>query len=271
MSRRWRGITRPATRVTSAGERAGSPRALSAVVFAAVCVVTSALGHALMSGDLLPWWALGAAFAGTVSAGWWLTGRERGPGTVVGFTTVAQGLLHRLFDLAHQMTHGPTSVAEAGSASGMDHAMMFSHSGMAMHMDHSGAGMTMAPSGTAGTSAGMPMFLAAAHQGPAAMFLAHLLAAVVCGVWLWRGETAMYRLGRALAVVLLAPLKRVRRLLARPVLDRRTLAGRPAPDAAPASPTGFAVLRHAVVRRGPPRVPSAVQRASFGPLFATHS
>ncbi|MFI9569331.1 hypothetical protein [Streptomyces rishiriensis] len=257
--------------MTSAGERAGSPRALSAVVFAAVCVVTSALGHALMSGDLLPWWALGAAFAGTVSAGWWLTGRERGPGTVVGVTTAAQGLLHLLFDQAHQMAHGPTRVAEAGSASGMGHTMMFSHSGMAMHMDPSGAGMTMAPSGTADTSAGMPMFFAGAHQDAATMFLAHLLAAVVCGVWLWRGETAMYRLGRALAVVLFAPLSRVRRLLGRPVSDSRTRAGLPAPDAAPALPTGFAVLRHAVVRRGPPSDASAVQRASFGPLFATHS
>ncbi|MFE7974490.1 hypothetical protein [Streptomyces shenzhenensis] len=257
--------------MTSAGERVGIPRALSAAVFAAVCVVTTALGHALMSGDPLPWWALGVAFAGTASAGWWLTGRERGPVTVIGVTTVAQGLLHLLFDLAHEMVHGTAPAAEAESASGMDHAMMFSQSGMAVHMDHSGADMTMAHSGTAATSHVLPMLSAAAHQGAAAMFLAHLLAAVVCGVWLWRGETAVYRLGRALAVALFAPLRRVRRLLGRPVPDRRSLTGRPAPDAAPASPTASAVLRHAVVRRGPPRERSAVLRASFGPLSALRS
>ncbi|MCX5250619.1 hypothetical protein OG895_36385 [Streptomyces sp. NBC_00201] len=257
--------------MTLTGERVGCPRALSAVVFAAVCVVTTALGHALMSGDLLPWWALGVAFTGTVSTGWWLTGRERGAMTVVGVTTVVQGLLHLLFDLAHEMAHGPVRSAEAGSASGMDHAMTVSHSGMAMHMDHSMTGMSMAHSGTAGTSHVLPMLSAAAQQGPAAMFLAHLLAAVVCGVWLWRGETAMYRLGRALAVVLFAPLRRVRRLLGRPVPDPRTLAGRMAPGAGPASLRAFTVLRHAVVRRGPPCDRSAVPCASFGPLFALRS
>ncbi|MEU3096515.1 hypothetical protein ABZ690_17380 [Streptomyces sp. NPDC006967] len=267
MSRSRPGATRRASRATSAAERVGSPRALSAAVFAAVCVVTSALGHALMSGDLLPWWALGAAFTGTASAGWWLTRRERGPVTVVGVTTAAQGLLHVLFDLAHEVAHGPARAAETVSATGAGHAMMFSPSGMAMHMDHSGAGMTMAHGATAGDSHVLPT-LSAAGQGPAAMFLAHLLAAVVCGVWLWRGETAVHQLGRALAVVVFAPLRRVRGLLGRPVPGLRTHAGLPSPEDAPAAPTAFAVLRHAVVRRGPPRDRSAALRASCGPLFA---
>ncbi|MBA5224639.1 hypothetical protein H1X69_25020 [Streptomyces griseoaurantiacus] len=241
---------------------------MSAAVFAAVCVVTSALGHALMSGGLLPWWALGAAFTGTASAGWWLTRQERGPVIVVGVTTAAQGLLHVLFDLAHEVAHGPARAAEAASATGTGHAMMFSPSGMAMHMDHPGAGMTMAHGTTAGDSHVLPTLSAAGVQGPAAMFLAHLLAAVVCGVWLWRGETAVHRIGRALAVVLFAPLRRVRRLLGRPVSDLRTRAGLPSQGAAPVSPTAFAVLRHAVVRRGPPRDRPAVLRASCGPLFA---
>ncbi|MFJ4694824.1 hypothetical protein [Streptomyces sp. NPDC088766] len=268
MSRSRPGATRRASRATSAAERVGSPRALSAAVFAAVCVLTSALGHALMSGDLLPRWALGAAFTGTASAGWWLTRRERGPVTVVAVTTAAQGLLHVLFDLAHGVAHGPARAVETASATGTGHAMMFSPSGMAMHMDHSGAGMTMAHGATAGGSHGLPTLSAAGLQGPAAMFLAHLLAAVVCGVWLWRGETAVHRLGRALAVVLFAPLRRVRGLLGRPVPDLRTRAGRPSPEDAPALPTAFAVLRHAVVRRGPPHHRPAVLRASCGPLFA---
>ncbi|MFE3634760.1 hypothetical protein [Streptomyces sp. NPDC059168] len=257
-------------RVASAGERVGLPRALSAAVFAAVCVVVTALGHALMSGDLLPWWALGVAFTGTVSAGWWLTVRERGPGTVVGATTVAQGLLHALFDLAHAMAHGPGRVPVAGSASGTDHAMTFSPSGMVMHMDHSGPGAAPAHRGTADASHSLSTLPAADH-GAAAMFLAHLLAAVVCGVWLWRGEAAMYRLGRVLAVVLLAPLRRVGRLLGHAALDRPARAGRPAPDTVPASPTALAALRHAVVRRGPPRGGPAVPRVSRGPSSALRS
>ncbi|MFG2797873.1 hypothetical protein [Streptomyces pseudovenezuelae] len=269
MSRSLSGAMRRASRVTSAGERVGSTRLLSALVFAAVCVVTSALGHTLMSGDLLPWWVLSTAFTVTATAGWWLTGRERGPVAVVGVTTVTQGLLHLLFDLAHEMTHGPTGAVGTGSASGMDHSTMSFHSSMSLHMNHSGAGMTMAHGGPADTSHVLPMLPAGVQQGPQAMFLAHLLAAVVCGVWLWRGETATYRLGRALAVVLFAPLRRVGRLLGRSAPGSGALlVVRPVRDVGPRSPTAFTVLRHAVVRRGPPPDGSAVLRASVGPLFA---
>lgn len=81
--------------------------------------------------------------------------------TVVGVTTVVQGLLHLLFDLAHEMAHGPVRSAETGSASGMDHAMTVSYSGRAMYMDHSMTGMSMAYSGTAATSHVLPMLSAA--------------------------------------------------------------------------------------------------------------
>ncbi|WP_215449673.1 hypothetical protein [Streptomyces sp. ATCC 21386] len=253
-----------AIRVTSAGERVGSPRALSACVFAAVCVVTSALGHALMSGDLLPWWALGVALAGTASAGWWLTCRERGPVAVVGVTTVAQGLLHLWFDVAHQIVRVPG----AGFASRTDRATMLPHSGTAVHVGHSGSGTTLAHSGAEGASHVVSASSVAVHQGALAMLLAHLLAAVVCGVWLWRGEAAAYRLGRALAIALFAPLQRVHRLLGRQVLDRRPHAARTAPDTAPTAPNASTVLRHAVVRRGPPRDSPAVLRATVGPQSA---
>ncbi|NNN31109.1 hypothetical protein HLK59_12140 [Streptomyces sp. S3(2020)] len=226
-------------------------------------MVTSALGHALMSGDLLPWWAIGVALPGTASAGWWLTRRERGLVPVVGVTTAAQGLLHVLFDLTHELVHAP--------GAGAEHATTFAHSGMAMHMAHSASGMTMhmghsavgtamAHSGTAGTPAAL--------SAGTAMFLAHLLAAVVCGLWLWRGEAAAYRLGRALAVTLFASLHRVHRLLGHPALDRRPPAGRPETDTAHRTPRAPAVLRHAVVRRGPPLGPSAALHVSLGPMPA---
>ncbi len=39
------------------------------------------------------------------------------------------------------------------------------------------------------------------------MLLAHVLAALACGLWLWRGERAAYRLGRALAAAVFVPLR----------------------------------------------------------------
>ncbi|MFJ8490462.1 hypothetical protein ACIRBZ_19205 [Streptomyces sp. NPDC094038] len=244
----------------SAAVRGVGLRPLRAGVFAAVCVVTTALGHALMSGDLLPWWALGAAFTGTATAAWWLTARERGALTVIGVTTAVQALLHLWFDLAHMLVRMPSGASGRAAVSGMDHAVAFSGSGMVMHMGH--ADMVMAPTGTAETASALSAGSVLMRQGSAGMFLAHLLAAVVCGLWLWRGETAVHRLARALAVTLLAPLRRVRRMLAGRVPVRRARVGRPDVAAEQAPSVTFAVLRHTVIRRGPPRAGSAVLRPS---------
>jgi len=108
-----------------------------------------------------------------------------------------------------------------------------------------------------------------AQQGSAGMFLAHLLAAVVCGLWLWRGEAAAHRLGRAVAVMLLAPLRRLRRVLAGPVPGRRVPVVRRAGATERAAPTATVVLRHAVVRRGPPGAgPAVLHLLTTGPLSA---
>lgn len=264
MPRRCRGGgTRRGTRTVWTAESVGTLRPLRAAVFAAVCVVTTALGHAVMSGDLPPWWTLVLAFTGTATGAWWLTGRERGAITVVGATAVAQGLLHLLFDAAHSLV----GILGTEAAPGMDHGMGFSPSGMVMDMGHSGSGMVMQGAGTKGTAGMLPLESVMARHGSTGMFLAHLLAAVVCGLWLWRGETAAYRLGRALAVALFAPLRRVRRMLARTVREVRNLVGRTAVGVAEVQPTVSAVLKHAVIRRGPPRASSALPRLSPGPLF----
>ncbi|WP_405818628.1 hypothetical protein OG241_26820 [Streptomyces sp. NBC_01390] len=269
MPRRCRGGgTRRGTRTARAGESVAVPRSLRAAVFAAVCVVTTALGHALMSGDLLPWWTLFLAFAGTASGAWLLTGRERGALPVVAATAVAQGLLHLLFDMAHRLVRVPVGASGTGPASGTDHGIAFSHSGMAMHMDHSVSGTAVQHAGTAGPSAPVSPESALVWQSSTGMFLAHLLAAVVCGLWLWRGETAAYQLGRALTLVLFAPLRRVRHMLARTLCHEGTHAGRSVEGTAETPPTVFAVLRHAVVRRGPPGAGSAFLQLSSGPLPA---
>ncbi|MFJ3895394.1 hypothetical protein [Streptomyces sp. NPDC090083] len=262
LTSRGDGAPRRASRATAVAVKGVGLRPLRAGVFAAVCVVTTALGHSLMSGDLLPWWALAVAFAGTATAAWWLTGRERGAPTVVGVTTVAQGLLHLWFDLAHMLVRTPVDGSGRAAGSAMDHAMSFSGSGMTMPMGNMAhSGMAMAHAGTAGAATSMTAESVLMHQGSAGMVLAHLLAAVVCGLWLWRGETAAHRLGRALAVTLLAPLRRVRRLLAGQASDRRVRAARPARAAAPPPSSATSVtLRHAVIRRGPPWAGPAVLR-----------
>ncbi|MGD3112669.1 PE-PGRS family protein [Streptomyces sp. YGL11-2] len=90
------------------------------------------------------------------------------------------------------------------------------------------------------------------HSGHGAlgMFLAHALAALVCGLWMWRGEAAAFRLARSMAAVLFAPL-----LL---VLTTLGWIGRK-PSARPVAAAGHIVrlrgvlLQYAVSRRGPPR------------------
>ncbi|QOV34581.1 hypothetical protein IM697_31340 [Streptomyces ferrugineus] len=242
---------------------ATAPRLVRTAMFAAVCAMTTALGHALMADDVLPWWVVGVAFAGTASGAWRLTGREHRAVTIVGATVVAQGLLHLLFSLTHRLVRPSTAVGApiADRPSGT-HGMAFSHSGVGMH--HPGAHAPVLE-----THSGAPFLSAVTHAASAGMLLAHLLAAVACGVWLWRGEAAVHRIGRALAATLFAPLRRVCRVLSRTVARRAAPPCRIAEGAAEdARPTPSA-LRHAVVRRGPPQGhhPRA-HRPSPAPLLA---
>ncbi|WP_407288740.1 hypothetical protein [Streptomyces sp. BP-8] len=185
-------------------------RAVRAAIFAAVCVTTAALGHALMSARPLPWWVWGAAFGATGAAAWWRAGRERGAFAVIGATVLAELGLHALFGLA-----------QASLALRSSHPMDM--------------GM------------GRVQPLHSSHGSPG-MVLAHAVAALVCGWWLWRGEKAVFRLARSVAAALFAPLLLVLTSLGRgPRLPVRPAAGR-----------GRLVrlrgvcLQYAVSRRGPP-------------------
>jgi hypothetical protein len=187
-------------------------RAVRAVIFAAVCVVTTGLGHALMSGDSLPGWALAAAFGGTVGAAWWLTGQEREALVVTGSTVVVQLGLHSVFSLSQPTgAHTPTAPAT-----------------------DSVAGMGMVDTG---------------HGLSPGMFLAHTLAALVCGLWLWRGEAAAFQLGRSLATAICAPLRLAWTVQGYAGVE---LPGRTATTAAPVRRLRGVLLRYAVSRRGPP-------------------
>ncbi|WP_234387013.1 hypothetical protein, partial [Streptomyces scabiei] len=164
-------------------------RTLRAAVFAAVCVLLAALGHVTMSGTTVPWWAMAAGSVTAGGTGWLLARRERGPVLVGSCVVAAQAVLHLSFSLAQALVPLRAS-GEATSLASMAHGTSATHSMGSMehagivHSLHHGTG-------------GMPW---------AGMLVAHLLAALLCGLWLALGERAAFRVLRACAARLVAPL-----------------------------------------------------------------
>ncbi|WP_343233989.1 hypothetical protein [Streptomyces sp. CdTB01] len=95
-------------------------------MFAALCVLLAAGGHALATGTTPPVWVQAAGFAPVFAAGCLLGGRERSLGAIGAATLVAQGGLHLAFDaVAPQptmvmhgmsMSHAHTVTPHAGAA-----------------------------------------------------------------------------------------------------------------------------------------------------------
>ncbi|GAB2583045.1 hypothetical protein GCM10027168_14690 [Streptomyces capparidis] len=204
-------------------------RLVRSAVFAAVCVAVTGLGHALMSDDAVPRWVVGGAFAAVASASWWLTGRERGPVAVTAATVLTQLTLHAAF-AASAPPAGPAPASAAAVAEPGAH-----------HAAH-----TAALSGHLHT--------ATEPGSSAGMMLAHVLAGLLCGLWLARGEAAVFLLGRALAACLLARLELAGRFLTGLAVHRPPRPPRP-PVRVPRRLRDL-LLRHLLTRRGPP-VPSA--------------
>ncbi|WP_218040341.1 hypothetical protein [Actinomadura sp. WMMB 499] len=189
-------------------------RWLRAASFAATCVGLATLGHLFGGGSL----DRGAALAGfliILVPALALTGRERTRASILPATAVSQILLHVLLTWAHG-THDAASAAPAAPMGGAP----------AMEgMDHGGApGLTM--------------------------LLMHAVSVLVTSAWLEWGEARLCALVRQLAGWVL-----------RPVLFLMHLAAGPVPAAGPRSPARAraderapvqALLRYAVVRRGPP-------------------
>jgi hypothetical protein len=206
-------------------------RTVRAAVFAAVCVLLAALGHVLMSGHHVPASALAAGLVLTGAAGWCLAGRERGLPLIVTVVVTAQTLLHSAFSLA-QSTSGDTAAMNMGMGSmGMGSVDMGS-------VDMGSAYTTRMDSMGYSTGGGTSSF---------GILAAHLLAALLCGLWLAHGEKAAFRILRAVAGWLAAPL---RLLLALPdTPDRpRIRLRRLRSDRAPR----LLLLVHAITLRGPP-------------------
>ncbi|MEU6531268.1 hypothetical protein ABZ869_19030 [Streptomyces sp. NPDC046928] len=235
-------------------------RAIRAAVFASVCVLLAALGHTLMSGTAVPWWTLVVGALATWGAGWCLAGRERGLPLVVSVVVVAQGGLHAVFEAVGSgpavgdhmagrpmagdpmrpghMARDHMSLDDMGAAhTGMHHPMSRAHD-MGHGMSHDmGQGMGHDMGGDASLG----------------MFAAHTLAALLCGLWLGHGERAAFRILRAVAGWLAAPL-RVVLVLPAPPVPPRPRPRRPHSDRAPR----LLPLVHSLTSRGPPAGPAVV-------------
>lgn len=135
----------------------------------------------------------------------------------------AQAALHTAFSLGEPATGQPMSM-DMGSA---DMGSMHMSATDSMDMGHMSAT-------TAGTSS-------------PGMLTAHLLAALLCGLWLAHGERAAFRVLRAVTGRLIAPL---RLLLALPTPPHRPRLRprRPRSERAPR----LLLLVHAITSRGPP-------------------
>ncbi|MFG2989049.1 hypothetical protein ACGFZK_07065 [Streptomyces sp. NPDC048257] len=219
-------------------------------MFAALCVLLAATGHMLMSGAAVPWWALSVAFPGTAATAWALAGRERGLLAVTSAAVAVQGLLHAGFSLSQSLvpaspTAGSGRMSPSPPGSGTQEAAAHVHPFM-----HGTADAASAVSGGSGAAGGqLPAGVHdAAAMSPAGMLAAHLLAAVLCGLWLAHGERAAFRVLRAVAGRLWTPLRLLLRTAAPVSHPPRLRRGHRRRQRAPRR----LFLVHAITSRGPP-------------------
>lgn len=235
-------------------------------MFAVVCVLLATTGHVLMSGRSVPWWATAAALAATSTAAWASADRERGLLAVTTATVAVQAVLHTGFTLAQslldQRPASPAAPVAAGAGEHVHHAMrsMQDMHTDGMHMDGmdtmgamGGEGVhDMASAASAASTAADTVMPAAGHgmsgTSTIGMLAAHLLAAVLCGLWLAYAEQAAFRLLRAVAGWLRAPLRLLFGLSA-PIPHRPRVRLRRTRDR---QVLHRLLLVHAITSRGPP-------------------
>ncbi|MFX4292911.1 hypothetical protein [Streptomyces bohaiensis] len=192
-------------------------RGIRAAVFAAVCVLLAAVGHAHAGEPAAPALALPALLV-LAAVSWAAGGSRRGPIGVTAAAVGSQAALHLLFTL------------------GAPHQGTTAH---AVHMHPGAEGSPAVHDAAAGGPLGLSLTMAAAH----------LLAALVSGWWLAQGERAVFgllaRTGARLTVLRLVPPPP-------PALPGVRAA---APDSP--APSRSRLLLHSVISRGPPRARAA--------------
>ncbi|MFF5407124.1 hypothetical protein ACFY8K_29700 [Streptomyces misionensis] len=273
-------MSAPHARTARPGAGLRMPRA---AVFAAVCVVLAAAGHALASCASVPPWTLGVGFLGCLLLVAPLTGRTRSlPGTAA-LLALGQTALHALFGLGQ---HG--AMVMAGAPAGRsapagtltDTALVEQASRLlcganasALTPGHSFHLLLAARLiDRSGRPVGTPAPPPAPHPAEATgalggllpslpMLLGHVLAAVAVGWLLRRGDLAVGRLlelsAHGVAETALVRSLRAALALAHALCAGLLPAAEPWPrgrrgdrDEPPAPHT--LVLQHTVIRRGPP-------------------
>lgn len=218
-------------------------RLVRTAVFAAVCVLVSGLGHALSSGGPLPPGVLALAFLPVCGAGWLLSRKQRGGAVIVAASAVGQLLLHAAFSGLHP-NPADGHVGQPGS-----HGAHGGHEAGEMAYEGWGAALLDSSGVVSGVVSGITSSLTSGMVG------AHLLAGLVCGWWLWRGDRAFVQL---LSTLGLFAFERLR--FAHAVLSGGWATYLPvhAPPVAyrPIRPPAQLPAPHVVSRRGPPLLPS---------------
>jgi hypothetical protein len=257
-------------------------------VFAAVCVVLAGVGHALASHASVPAWTLGAGFLGVFAVAVPFCGRERSLPGIAALLALAQGLLHMLFGLGqHGAAPVPAPAASAGAVS--DAALVEQAARLLCGTTAAAISPTQAQRvltdarlypGAVPHTGHRPAADAVSTAADASgallpslpMLLGHVLAAVVAGWVLRRGDLALLRLAElsAHSAHSVAEGALVRALRGALALVRALCAGLPTtPDAGPRllrapEPTRpeprTTALQHTVIRRGPPAA-----EPSYGP------
>ncbi|MFI6625750.1 hypothetical protein [Streptomyces sp. NPDC050528] len=276
-------MTAPHPRTARSG---GELRVLRAAVFAAVCVVLAAAGHAIASCATVPLWTLGAGFLATFLVVAPLAGRERSLPGIAALLAVGQTVLHTLFGLGQNASTSGSSlsasdatlvaraahllcgttaaaISPAQAHQILTNARLLPTSGSGSMSSMSGMGSMHHPADTMSASAGSSMSLFPSLS----MLLGHVLAALAAGWLLRRGDLALLRL-MELSAHGVAEGALVRSLRGALALVRALRAGLPgAPEAgprprrsalfAPPAPHTTA-LQHSVIRRGPPAAAHAL-------------
>ncbi|MFF7134727.1 MULTISPECIES: hypothetical protein [unclassified Streptomyces] len=279
--------------MTAPHARSGADlRVLRAAVFAAVCVVLAAAGHAIASCATVPLWTLGAGFVGAVLVVAPLAGRERSLAGIATLLAVGQTVLHVLFGLGQ---HGTATMTMSSTQPASDTALVQQAARLLcgttaaaispaqaqrvltearLYPGTAGAAGSTGTTGATGAAHHATDVMAGSSVWPSLpMVLAHVLAAVAAGWLLRRGDLALLRLVElsACSAHSVAEGALVRSLRGALALVRALRAGLPgAPETGPRAPLAVslapprprtAALQHTVIRRGPPAAAALVLTA----------
>ncbi|MGW7100237.1 hypothetical protein [Streptomyces sp. NPDC054838] len=244
-------------------------RTIRAAVFTAVCVVLSAVGHALASCAAVPWWALGLGFLALFAVTAPLAGRRRSLPGIAASLAAGQLTLHAVFGLGQHGAAAPVDTASSDSSLAALAAQLIC-GGNSVPPSPEDARLILETAGLDPAAMAAQGHLAHAHMAHApqtalfspAMLLGHLLAALAGGWLLGRGDAALFRLVELSRLSTEAdPVRPLRTAL---TLVRALVSGLPgAPERVARAPrgeassevsTGRGALQHTVIRRGPPTV-----------------